>query len=159
MEGAFTFEFDTAEQAMAMAGYQEDAIKRLSQQTGARLVMRGMTLLISGTSSQVERSKRLVTSLKSIWSQGQLVSVADVMTAIHALDTHREDDLGALHGDVIARTRRGETIRAKTFRQRKYVSALRTSDLIFCTGPAGTGKTFLAARGAGQAMRELQYER
>ncbi|MEL6937484.1 MAG: hypothetical protein AAFO59_12580, partial [Cyanobacteria bacterium J06607_17] len=64
MEGAFTFEFDTAEQAMAMAGYQEDAIKRLSQQTGAKLVMRGMTLLVSGTSSQVERSKRLVTSLK-----------------------------------------------------------------------------------------------
>ncbi|MEO0433426.1 MAG: PhoH family protein [Cyanobacteria bacterium J06656_5] len=159
MEGAFTFEFDTAEQAMAMAGYQEDAIKRLSQQTGARLVMRGMTLLISGTSSQVERSKRLVTSLKSIWSQGQLVSVADVMTAIHALDTHREDDLGALHGDVIARTRRGETIRAKTFRQRKYVSALRTSDLIFCTGPAGTGKTFLAAMVAVQAILEQQYER
>ena len=146
MEGAFTFEFDTAEQAMAMAGYQEDAIKRLSQQTGARLVMRGMTLLISGTSSQVERSKRLVTSLKSIWSQGQPVSVADVMTAIHALATHRVVDLGALHGDVIARTRRGETIRAKTFRQRKYVNALRTSDLIFCTGPAGTGKTFLADR-------------
>ncbi len=159
MEGAFTFEFDTAEQAMAMAGYQEDAIKRLSQQTGARLVMRGMTLLISGTSSQVERSKRLVTSLKSIWSQGQLVSVADVMTAIHALDTHREDDLGALHGDVIARTRRGETIRAKTIRQRKNVRAERTSDLIFCTGPAGTGKTFLAAMVAVQAILEQQYER
>ncbi|MEA5462946.1 PhoH family protein [Leptothoe sp. PORK10 BA2] len=159
MEGAFTFEFDTAEQAMAMAGYQEDAIKRLSQQTGARLVMRGTTLLMSGTASQVERSKNLVTVLKSIWSQGQAVSVADVMTAIHALDTHREDDLGKLHGDVIARTRRGETIRAKTFRQRQYVSALRTSDLIFCTGPAGTGKTFLAAMVAVGAILEQQYER
>ncbi len=159
MEGAFTFEFDSAEQAMAMAGYQEDAIKRLSQQTGAKLVMRGTTLLISGTPNQVERSQRLVSSLKSIWMQGQTVSVADVMTAVHALDTHREDDLGQLHSDVIARTRRGETIRAKTFRQRKYVSFLRTNDLIFCTGPAGTGKTFLAAMVAVQAILEQQYER
>ena len=159
MEGAFTFEFDSAEQAMAMAGYQEDAIKRLSQQTGANLVMRGTSLLISGTPNQVERSTHLVTALKSIWSQGQPVSVADVMTAIHALDTHREEDLGQLHGDVIARTRRGETVRAKTFRQRKYVSALRTRDLIFCTGPAGTGKTFLAAMVAVQAILEQQYER
>ncbi len=159
MEGAFTFEFDSAEQAMAMAGYQEEAIKRLSQQTGATLVMRGTTLLISGTANQVERAKRLVTALTSIWSQGQAVSVADVATAVHALDTHREDDLGQLHGDVIARTRRGETIRAKTFRQRKYVSALRTRDLIFCTGPAGTGKTFLAAMVAVQAILEQQYER
>ena len=159
MEGAFTFEFDSAEQAMAMAGYQEDAVKRLSQQTGAKLVMRGTSLLISGTPNQVERSKRLVSSLKSIWSQGQTVSVADVMTAVHALDTHREDDLGQLHGDVIARTRRGETIRAKTFRQRRYVSFLRTRDLVFCTGPAGTGKTFLAAMVAVQAILEQQYER
>ena len=142
MDGAFVFEFDSAEQAMAMAGYQEEAIKRLSQQTGAKLVMRGTTLLISGTSSQVDRSKRLVLSLESMWSQGQPVSVAEVMTAVHALDTHREDDLDKLHSDVIARTRRGETIRAKTFRQRKYVGSLRTNDLIFCTGPAGTGKTF-----------------
>ncbi|MEM7064109.1 MAG: PhoH family protein [Cyanobacteria bacterium P01_B01_bin.77] len=159
MEGAVTFEFDSAEQAMAMAGYQEEAIKRLSQQTGAKLVMRGTTLLMSGAPKQVERSKRLVASLESIWSQGQSVSVADVMTAIHALNTHKEDDLGQLHGDVIARTRRGETIRAKTFRQRKYVNALRTRDLIFCTGPAGTGKTFLAAMVAVQAILEQQYER
>lgn len=159
MEGAVTFEFDSAEQAMAMAGYQEEAIKRLSQQTGAKLVMRGTTLLMSGTPNQIERSKRLVTSLESIWSQGQSVSVAEVMTAVHALDTHREDDLGQLHGDVIARTRRGETIRAKTFRQRKYVNALRTRDLVFCTGPAGTGKTFLAAMVAVQAILEQQYER
>lgn len=159
MEGAVTFEFDSAEQAMAMAGYQEEAIKRLSQQTGAKLVMRGTTLLMSGTPKQIDRSKRLVTSLESIWSQGQSVSVAEVMTAVHALDTHREDDLGQLHGDVIARTRRGETIRAKTFRQRKYVNALRTRDLVFCTGPAGTGKTFLAAMVAVQAILEQQYER
>lgn len=159
MEGTSAFEFDSAEQAIAMAGYQEDAIKRLSQQVGARLVMRGTTLLISGTPSQVERSTRLVTSLKTIWSQGQTVSVADVMTAVHALDTHREADLDQLHGDVIARTRRGETIRAKTFRQRKYINSLRTSDLIFCTGPAGTGKTFLAAMVAVQAILEQQYER
>ncbi|MEM9149596.1 MAG: PhoH family protein [Cyanobacteria bacterium P01_F01_bin.3] len=159
MEGVFTFEFDSAEQAMAMAGYKEDAVKRLSQQTGAKLVMRGTTLLISGTPNQIDRSKRLVMSLKTIWSQGQAVSVADVMTAVHAIDTRREEDLGQLHGDVIARTRRGETIRAKTFRQRKYVGFLRTNDLVFCTGPAGTGKTFLAAMVAVQAILEQQYER
>ncbi|MEM6252612.1 MAG: PhoH family protein [Cyanobacteria bacterium P01_D01_bin.156] len=159
MEGVFTFEFQSAEQAMAMAGYQEDAIKRLAHQTGAKVVMRGTALLISGTPNQVERVKNLVNALESIWSQGQAVSVADVMTAVHALDTHQEDTLGQMHGDVIARTRRGEAIRAKTFRQRKYVSSLRTEDLIFCTGPAGTGKTFLAAMVAVKALLEQQYER
>ena len=159
MESPLIFEFDTADQAMALAGHQEETVKRLSRQTGAKTVMRGSELLISGTPKQVERTKQLVESLRSIWSQGQTVAIADLMTAVRALDTHQEADLEQLHQDVIARTRRGETIRAKTFRQRRYVSSLRSNDLIFCTGPAGTGKTFLAAMVAVKALLEQQFER
>jgi phosphate starvation-inducible protein PhoH and related proteins len=59
----------------------------------------------------------------------------------------------------VARTRRGEVIRAKTFRQQQYVQALRSRDLTFCTGPAGTGKTFLAAMVAVKALMNEEYER
>ncbi|TAE96606.1 MAG: PhoH family protein, partial [Oscillatoriales cyanobacterium] len=64
-----------------------------------------------------------------------------------------------LQRDVLAKTRRGEEIRAKTFKQRQYVQAVRTHDLTFCIGPAGTGKTFLAAIFAIQALLSKQYER
>lgn len=144
---------------MALAGYQEDTLKRLSQQTGAKVVLRGNELLILGTQTQIDRSKRLVEALEPLWSKGQLVAIADLMTAIQAVDTHREDELGLLQKDVITRTRRGETIRAKTFRQRRYIQSLKTRDLTFCTGPAGTGKTFLAAMIAVQALLDQQYER
>jgi phosphate starvation-inducible PhoH-like protein len=50
-------------------------------------------------------------------------------------------------------------VRAKTFRQRQYIQAIRTHDLIFCSGPAGTGKTYLAAIIAVQALLSDQYER
>ena len=59
----------------------------------------------------------------------------------------------------MARTRKGEEIRAKTFHQRQYIEAIRNNDLIFCTGPAGTGKTYLAAMVAVQALLSNQYER
>ena len=117
----------------------------LPQQTGATVVLRGSDLSIAGTENQVDRTRRIVQTLEPTWSQGQAIAITDVMTAIHALDTHREDELQAIQKDVVARTRRGQVIRAKTFRQQQYVKALRTSDLTFCTGPAGTGKTFLAA--------------
>ena len=38
----------------------------------------------------------------------------------------------------------GRQIRPRTPGQAKYVAAMRDSDLVFCTGPAGTGKTYLA---------------
>jgi phosphate starvation-inducible PhoH-like protein len=159
MENSHRLEFANPESAIALSGYREDTLKRLSQQTGAKLVLRGSELWISGTDAQVERSRQLIASLEPLWSRGQAVSVADLMTAIQALDTHRQAELTLLQQDVITRTRRGEIIRAKTFRQRQYIRALRSHDLVFCTGPAGTGKTFLAAMVAVQALLDQQYER
>jgi phosphate starvation-inducible protein PhoH and related proteins len=145
--------------AIAFAGPQEENVKRIAQQTGANIVLRGTELNIAGTGSQIERTRKIVETLEPIWSQGQTVAITDVMTAIHALDTHREDDLKSIQTDVIARTRRGEVIRAKTFRQQQYIKALRKSDLTFCTGPAGTGKTFLAAMVAVKALLNEEFER
>jgi phosphate starvation-inducible PhoH-like protein len=100
-----------------------------------------------------------VRSLEDLWLKGKSISNVDILTARQALDTQRQDELLALQQDILARTRRGEEVRAKTFRQRQYVEALRRRDLTFCTGPAGTGKTFLAVVIAAQALLANQYER
>jgi len=144
---------------MALAGQQEKNLKQLAQQTGAAFVLRGQELLITGTDKQIDLCVRLVRSLEPYWSQAKLITSTDIATARQALDTDRQTDLQDLQRDVIARTRRGEDIRAKTFRQRQYIQAIRTHDLTFCIGPAGTGKTFLAAIVAVQALLSNQYER
>ncbi len=154
-----TLSLMSAENAIALVGPHEENIKRIAQQTGAIIALRGSELSIAGTENQIERTRRIVQTLAPTWSQGQAIAIADVMTAIHALDTHREDELKAIQSDVIARTRRGQVIRAKTFRQQQYIQALRKRDLTFCTGPAGTGKTFLAAMVAVKALMNEEYER
>lgn len=159
MGNSYTFGLASAENAIALAGPHEENIKRIAKQTGATVVLRGSELSIAGTDSQVERTRKIVETLEPTWSEGQSVAVTDVMTAIHALDTHRSDELKSMQKDVIARTRRGQVIRAKTFRQQQYINALRKSDLTFCTGPAGTGKTFLAAMVAVKALMNEEYER
>ncbi|HEY9604994.1 MAG TPA: PhoH family protein [Allocoleopsis sp.] len=145
--------------AIALVGQREENIKLLAQHTGASLVLRGQELIISGTETQVERVLSLVRSLKTFWKDGKTVTGVDIQTAIHAQDTHRHEELQDLQQDILARTRRGETIRAKTFRQREYVKSILTHDLTFCIGPAGTGKTFLAVVLAAQALLDNQYER
>ncbi len=47
----------------------------------------------------------------------------------------------------------GKTIRPKTAGQAKYCEALRKHEVVFCAGPAGTGKTYLAAARAVEALR------
>lgn len=159
MVESLKLELPSMDSAIALAGYQEENLKFLMKQTGATVVLRGQEVLISGTENQVQLCQKLILSLADFWQAGKTISGVDILTARHALDTNRHQDLQELRKDVLAITRRGEEIRAKTFRQRSYIKAIRNHDLTFCVGPTGTGKTFLAAILAVQALLADQYER
>ncbi|WP_414528346.1 PhoH family protein [Nodularia chucula] len=145
--------------AIALAGDREENLKLLSQQTGANLVLRGQEIHISGTEAQINLASQLVRSLEAIWIKGNTISSADILTARQALDSDRQQELQELQRDVLAKTRRGEEIRAKTFRQKQYINDIRRRDLTFCIGPAGTGKTYLAVVFAVQALLNNQVEK
>ncbi|GAB1539589.1 PhoH family protein [Scytonema sp. NUACC21] len=159
MTNNLTIQLPNIPSAIALAGEGEGNLKTLARQTGASLVLRGQELHISGTDKQIDLASRLVRSLEDLWSKGNSITSTDILTARHALDTHRENELHELQRNVIARTRKGEEVRAKTLKQRQYIEALRERDLTFCTGPAGTGKTFLAVVVAVQALLANQFER
>ena len=159
MAEASTIQLPNPESAIALSGEQEENLKTLARTTGATLVLRGQELYISGTEKQIDLCRSLVRSLEYLWLKGKSISNTDILTARQALDTQRQDELQDLQRDIVARTRKGEEVRAKTFRQRQYIQALRKNDLTFCTGPAGTGKTFLAVVVAVQELLANQYER
>lgn len=159
MAEALKIELPSITSAIALAGDREENLKLIARQTGAKLVLRGQELLISGTDDQVLLSQRLIQSLERYWGQEKSISSADILTAQQAIENHQQDELQDLQKDVLARTRRGYDIRAKTFRQRQYIQSVRTHDLTFCIGPAGTGKTFLAAVLGVQALLNNEFER
>jgi phosphate starvation-inducible PhoH-like protein len=159
MVGAFTIQLPSISSAIALAGYGEENLKLLSRQTGASLVLRGQDLLISGTPEQIDRARQLVRSLETLWTRGNNISSADILTANLALESDRQAELQDLQKDVFAKTRRGEEIRAKTFHQRQYIQAIRQRDLTFCIGPAGTGKTYLAVVVAVHELLANQFEK
>lgn len=159
MEASETIQLPNSQSAIALAGAKEENLKFLSQQTGAQLVMRGQDLFIYGKPKPVERCLQIVRSLKPYWEEAKPLSLADIQTAFQALDTGRNEEYKDLQQNVLAHTRRGEAIRAKTFHQRQYIKAIQNHDITFCVGPAGTGKTFLAAVLAVQALLNDEYER
>jgi phosphate starvation-inducible PhoH-like protein len=61
--------------------------------------------------------------------------------------------------DVIDVYTRGHAIRPKTDGQRRYIEAILNHDLTFCTGPAGTGKTYLAVAAAANQLKRGQARR
>lgn len=140
-----TIQLPNKESAIALAGSNEQNLKLLSRHTGVDLVLRGQDLLIRGQKKAVERCAKAIQTLEPLWSLGKILHEPDILTAFQAIDTGRIEEYGDLQKNVLARTKRGEIIRAKTFKQKQYIKAIQKHDVTFGIGPAGTGKTFLAA--------------
>jgi len=147
------------EGAIALAGIAEENLKFIARQTGARVILRGQQVSIFGQPNAVEQAYLIIQSLETHWREGRAISSPDILAAIDALDTGKVEEYREMQSTTLARTRRGELIKAKTFHQRRYVQCIEKHDITFCIGPAGTGKTFLAAVLAVQYLLSNQVEK
>ncbi len=154
-----TIPLSTPVQALSLAGPQEANLKWIAHRTGAKLTLRGHDLCVFGTEDQREQIQQWVEILGPIWQGGNPVTRVDVEKAYHALNQDQGESQRGAQMQVLAHTRQGELIRAKTPRQQQYVQAIRNYDLCFGVGPAGTGKTYLATVMAVTALHNREYER
>jgi phosphate starvation-inducible protein PhoH and related proteins len=159
MTEARVFSLPSIDSAIALVGHQEENLKTLNQLTGARLVLRGQELHIQGTEAEIDRSISIIQALRSVWAVGRRVGRVDMRAASESIDNGQQEEFRGLQEQVLATSRRGEQIRAKTLAQGRYIRAVRQHDLTFCIGPAGTGKTYLAAVLAVQALLKGECER
>ena len=158
-ENSQTIQLPSNESAIALAGVKEQNLKLLSRHTGTQVVLRGQDLLIIGKEKAVDRCAKVVRSLKPLWSESKGIFEPDILTAFQALDTGRTEEYSDLQSNILAKTKRGELIRAKTFKQKQYIKAIQKHDITFGIGPAGTGKTFLAAVLAVKALLNDECDR
>lgn len=158
-EDSQTLSLPTIPSAIALAGSQEENLKYIARHTGASVVLRGQDLVIHGKSKSVQRTIDVILCLKPYWEEGKPLTQPDIMTAFQALDTGKQEEYRHIQQLVLAKTRNGDLIRAKTFRQQQYVKAIQKYDITFGIGPAGTGKTFLAAVLAVQALLKDECDR
>ena len=149
----------SSEAALALAGEAETTLRRIEALTGARLVLRGLELLIDGRPNQRQRAAALVEALRPLWQAGEAVAPVDLQAALTALDTGRGAEHGDLGRQVLATSRNGRLLRPRTLRQKAFVEAIERHDLTLAIGPAGTGKTFLATVQAVRMLQERRVER
>jgi len=153
----YIFSLPTQSSAIALAGNREENLKLLADEIGVKLVMRGQDLLIDGTAEQIDLCEQVIKALKPLWSQEKAIASVDIRAAQQAIAEERTT--AWRDRATISRNRRGDSIQPRTYRQQQYVQAMETHDLIFGVGPAGTGKTYLAAVAAVSALQSNKFER
>lgn len=119
----------------------------------------GDSIVVEGNRDDVEKVALLFDELLWLLRQGQAPSVPDVEYAIELIRAGQSERLRTLFGDMIFVTPRGKKIKPKTLGQKGYIEAIRTNDIVFSIGPAGTGKTYLAMTMAVKALKERLVQR
>ena len=105
-----------------------------------QLVARHGLLKLEGEKERVDTGKEvLIKLLEIVRSTGRLDREDVEQAIIDAKNETTEESIQAI--DVF---QKGIFIKPKTDGQTKYLEAIKKNDLVFCIGPAGTGKTYLA---------------
>ncbi len=130
-------------------------LKMIRQALDVQVFAREDQVKITGSASNVSKAASVIGHLQQALRQSRPVSDATVAAALAATvgEVEPSGDQGL---DVYAGS---QVIVPKTAGQRRYVEAMQSQDLVFCTGPAGTGKTYLAVAIAVHMLKHQQARR
>ncbi len=144
--------FEDNKLVQALAGEQNSNLKVIEKQLGVRVHLRGNQFTVTGGRSDVELVERLMGELADLVHSGYPLYGSDIVFAIHILSDNIHRRLRDIFLDQVFISSSKRTITPKSVRQKEYIEAIRSYDIVFGVGPAGTGKTYLAMAMAVAAM-------
>jgi len=138
------------EQARALSGRRDEHLRRLREAFGVQVVLRGEQVALTGREEAVLRAAAAIRALLREFPRGGPISASALGRAISGEEEKPPPSRGGVEVDVMVR---GRTVRPKSSNQAAYLQAIADNDLVFCAGPAGTGKTYLAVAMAVNALK------
>lgn len=147
-----------ASAVLSLFGPQDRYLKLIRNHFGVAITHRDGKLKIVGQEESVRQATATLENLHRRAQQSGELTQQDVEGALEGLGA-----LGALPEAVaVPMTHRAvevnvpqmqRRIKPKTAGQAEYIQAIRANDLVFCRGPAGCGKTYLAVALAVEALK------
>jgi len=151
-----TISFADHDQIRTLFGARDQHLRQVREIVGIDVVLRGDELRLLGSDAQIQRGLEVFTELRAIIERRGHLPEADLH---RVLNNNGGDDGAEQAPAVIDLFQKAGNVRPRSAGQAEYVHAIETNELVFCTGPAGCGKTFLAVAKAINALRREQVRK
>src|SRR5436190_1664471 len=154
-----TLHFENARVAQQLFNNDTRNLQSLEHQLGVKATSREGWIKLEGETDALELATSLFISLESSLKAGSPIRNRDFSHALNIVMNEGAATLKDIMSDRIMTSEKKSGVTAKTVGQKKYLDAIRTHDVTFGVGPAGTGKTYLAVATAIAALREGKVSR
>jgi len=154
--------FDDNRLASTLFGQYGQNLALIERRLGVVAEQRGNHVTLAGTREGCEQARRVLEGLYEQLKRGHDLAPGDVEGAIRlaiAQGSLFDYDASAARANFEEINLRKRPVRARTAGQDAYIRALKRNALVFGTGPAGTGKTWLAVAHAVSLFERKEVDR
>ena len=142
---------------MGVLGEFNENLKQLETITGTNLYFRGNSIIVKSNKKNNEIIKNAIVFLSDQFINNGTIEKKDILSSVNRFMINENINTGQKI-DYIIKTPKKSVI-PRSEKQKKYLRALKESEIVISTGPAGTGKTFLAVAVALTMLLEKKIER
>uniref|UniRef100_N2BEV8 PhoH-like protein n=1 Tax=Eubacterium plexicaudatum ASF492 TaxID=1235802 RepID=N2BEV8_9FIRM len=119
-------------------------LKIIERSLQVSVICRDEQVRILGDPPHISSAKQVISQLLELSVRGSMITEQNVDYAIALVKEHETATLAEIDDSCVGYTVNGKPIRPKTLGQKNYVDLIKGRMIVFGTGPAGTGKTYLA---------------
>ncbi len=130
-------------------------LRTIREAFSVQVFARNGLVKVTGSAKSVSRAAAVIEHLQRAVRHNQTITAEAVAEAVSAA----AGEAAKQASEVLDVYAAGQIVQGKTPGQKRYIEAMRTHDLVFCTGPAGTGKTYLAVAVAVHLLKHQHARR
>ena len=150
-----TIELDSVRNKLELFGLADCHLKTIQKKIDVNITARQSYLIITGHEKKVNATANVIDKMQKRLVKLGTLTERDVNIFLSQADSFQTSKTT----QVIAVYSHKKVVEPSTKGQLEYIETMLKNDLTFCTGPAGTGKTYLAVAIAVSMLKKKQVRR